>query len=257
VTYKQREPSTALLLDEEVSEGPVFGRLPRPESREDESRHFARTFRHARELSETVHEVNAHFLPPTAEAFEGIDHMILASGRIAHDPVGMQALRQWLQRGGKVLVMLDVVEPEVVASLLGDALDFQVVDRVGLTTFQIDAQATGLHSATLPVQKHERPVEFVRVLLPPQERVRHTINGWPVWFSRQVGLGKVFFTTLGPRGWFGPREAGDPPSRFEHFPSLPVSGELLERLAGETAPAAGGTPSPPGLSAPFDGGDRL
>ena len=33
------------------------------------------------------------------------------------------ALRQWLEGGGRVWVMLDLVEPEVVAPLLGNALE--------------------------------------------------------------------------------------------------------------------------------------
>ena len=34
--------------------------------------------------------------------------------------------------------MLDLVGPEVVASLLGDAFDFQVVDRVRLTALTVE-----------------------------------------------------------------------------------------------------------------------
>ena len=45
-------------------------------------------------------------------------------------------------------------------------------------------------------------MEFARVLLPGQERSKHTVNGWPLWFTRQVGRGKVIFTTLAPRGWY-------------------------------------------------------
>src|SRR5262249_31459584 len=158
-----------------------------------------------------------------AEGFDGIDHFVIASRRLADDPAGLRALRQWLERGGKVWVMLDLVDPEVIAPLLGDAFDFQVVDRVGLTNFAIqeseDAQPPEGPQAR---QVHERPVDFVRVLLPPQERVRHTINGWPAWFTRQVGRGKVVFTTLGPRGWHRPRRRADPRPSFDNFPTLPV-----------------------------------
>ena len=80
-------------------------------------------------------------MPPTEEAFDGVDHLIVASDRLADDPAGMRALRRWLEQGGRAWVMLDRVHPDTVAALLGDALDFEVVDHVGLTSFQIETQS--------------------------------------------------------------------------------------------------------------------
>src|ERR1700687_4454775 len=96
--------------------------------------------RAANTFSEFVHPVLPGSLPLSAEAYDGVDQFVLASGRIAHDPAGMRALKQWVQRGGTVWVLLDMVDPEVIAPLLGDALDFQVVDRITLTTTKIEAE---------------------------------------------------------------------------------------------------------------------
>src|SRR5207253_10502825 len=64
---------------------------------------------------------------------------------------------------------------------------------------------------------------------------RHTINGWPVWFTRSVGKGKIVFTTLGPRGWYRPR--GDRESLpYENYPPLPLPMPALYRLAEEVQP---------------------
>src|SRR5438105_9114095 len=134
--------------------------------------------------------------------------------------------------------MLDMVEPEVVAPLLGDALDFQVVDRVSLTTIEIATQLSGKRLWEEPVRDYERPVEFVRVLLPQNERPRHTVNGWPVWFTRQVGRGKVVFTTLGPRAWFRARQGKDRPSPYTTYPGLPLPMTPLQQLADELHPGA-------------------
>jgi hypothetical protein len=252
VLYKKREPFTAILRDEKVPQGLVFGQLPQPDSKADEALAFVRTFRFARKLSEFVQLVHSDSLPATAEAFDGVDHLVLASGRTASDPAGMRALRHWLQRGGRLWVMLDLVEPEALAPLLGDSLDFQVVDRVSLTKFKIETTAGPVVSAQGPggkpnaeglaprqetsVQEHERPVDFVRVLLPLQERPRHTVNGWPAWFTRPVGRGKVVFTTLGPRGWFRPRARTDPRSPHESFPSPLIPTEPMEAMAAEVQP---------------------
>jgi hypothetical protein len=162
----------------------------------------------------------------------------VASGRIGDDPAGLRALRQWVQRGGKVWVLLDQVEPEAVAPLLGEAIDFQLVDRVGLTSFEIVSHRAGQRTVSSPLRlKRERPVTLARILLPSHEEVRHTVDGWPIWFTRSLGRGKVVFTTLGARGWYRPRERGqgpgersDPPSPYENFPLLPVPLEPLGEL---------------------------
>jgi hypothetical protein len=244
VLYHKREPYTAIVLDDELPGPPVFGRLPQPESKEEQALRLARTFRAAVGLSETVHIINPGVLPPTPQTFDGVDHVVLASGRLARDPAGMQALRHWLERGGTVWVMLDLVDAEAVAPLVGDALDFEVVDRVSLTGFRVDAPATGERVWQPLPQNHERPVDLVRVLLPPHERAPNTVNGWPAWFVRRVGRGKVVFTTLGPRGWYRERTRNDQPSPFLHFPSLPVPTPPLELVAGELQPPRDEGPFP-------------
>jgi hypothetical protein len=232
VLYRKREPYTAMMVDEEeIPEVPVFGRLPGPETRADEVIKFARVIRATNTLSEFVHPIVPGLLPLSAEAYDGVDQFVVASGRIAHDPAGMRALRQWLQRGGTVWVMLDMVELEAVAPLLGDALDFQVVDRISLTTTKIEALPGTLSAPQALVQEHERPVAFVRVMLPPQERVAHTVNGWPAWFTRRVGQGKVVFTTLGARAWHRPRTQRDFRSPYAAYPDLPFPTPPMETLA--------------------------
>jgi hypothetical protein len=233
VLYHKREPFTAIVMDEDPPEQRVFGRLPQPPSRADEMVPFARTIRHAFKQSESVQIVPPANLPPTWQGLDGVDQCLIASGGVGDNPAGLKALRGWLERGGTAWVMLDRVAPEAVAPLLGAALDFQVVDRVSLTHFRIDNPAAGRP----PAQQHERPVDFARVLLPPGERVRHTIDGWPAWFTRRVGWGKVIFTTLGPRGWHRPRRpppwGNDRASPYPKFPSLPVATEALEELVNE------------------------
>jgi hypothetical protein len=149
----------------------------------------------------------------------------------------MLALRRWVERGGKLWAMLDRIEPESLAPLLGDALDFQVVDRVRLASVRLEAPKVGqTFPEKLDEHIHERPVEFVRVLLPPQERVRHTIGGWPSWFSRKIGRGEVIFTALGARGWTRARGPKDKSSPYPNYPSLPVGLPGFEWVALELHP---------------------
>jgi hypothetical protein len=217
IPYRKREPVTTLLIDEEPSDSITFGRLSAPESADAEATQLVHAFRGAAYLSDFVQTLTPSAFPATPEAFHGIDHLVLASSWIAHDPAGLRAVRQWLQRGGRVWVMLDRVEPDVVALLLEEDLNFQVLDRTRLTSFQLVAtgpreqKGEDVPEEEEPRQQYDRSVDFVRVLLPAQERVRHTVNGWPAWFSRPVGKGRIVFTTLGPRGWYRPGNGVEPP----------------------------------------------
>jgi hypothetical protein len=248
--YRKHEPFTAILLDDAAPEEILYGELPRPESAAEEAVDLARVFRESRQLSEFVHRVHARYLPTTAEAYDrtaepyrGVDHFVIASAEIAQQPAALRALRHWLEDGGQLWVMLDLVDPEALAPLLGEALDFHLVDRVALTTFSVEVP--GAPVGTAVTQQHDRPVRLARVLLPPGERPRQVVNGWPAWFSRQVGRGKVVFTTLGPRGWYRDRTTNDGPSPFEHFSNVPVPrGEML-MLTEELHPSAQSDPFRP------------
>jgi hypothetical protein len=234
--YRPREPFTAIMLDEEDPEEAVLGRLPQPDRWSDEAVRLARTVRAANTFSQLVNTVHPGSLPAVAEAYDGVDQFIIASSRIARDPSGLQALRAWTEKGGRLWVMLDKVDPEMIAPLLGDALDFQVVDRTGLSSTRIEPNAAEHRAPEILEQLHERPVDFARVLLPPQERARHTVNGWPAWFVRQVGRGKIVFTTLGPRAWMRPRNRSEPQPPYADYPSLPIATGPLESVAGELLP---------------------
>jgi hypothetical protein len=89
-------------------------------------------------------------------------------------------------------------------------------------------------------------VALTRVLLPRGEKIEHTVDGWPAWFTRGVGRGQVVFTTLGGRAWSRPRTAADPKSPFAHTPDLPIPSAPLVVIAEAVDP-----PETP-RSAPLD-----
>jgi hypothetical protein len=225
--YRKRESTTAVVTDVDADEGPGYGQLPQPPSPADEVVTLARVFRSVRDQSDFVQVLDINALPPWPKAFDGIDQLVLASDRACRDPAGMQALRHWLEQGGCAWVMLDRVAPEALAPVLGEALDFHVVGRVSLTDFRVERHPPDPVAPPPAPQRHERAVDFVRVQLPGGEAPRHTIDGWPVWFTRGVGRGTVVFTTLGPRGWYRPRTAGDSRSPYSEYPTLPVANDTL------------------------------
>ena len=193
VLYRVAEPSTSILLNYASYPAVPFGQLPQPEPADDEAYRFAQVFRQAAGLpdADRVSRIPPGPLPPAEEAFDGTDHIIVACDRLADDAAGVRAMRHWLEQGGRVWVMLDRVRPETVAALLGDALDFEVVDHVGLTSIRIETQsltptppapgerAEGEWKPPALQLDEEQPVAFARVLLPAGERSKHTVEGWP------------------------------------------------------------------------------
>lgn len=229
IPFRKREPSTCVIADDIAGE-------PDPEALQ-----FARVFRLSRGLSEVATPMRDRILPSTADAYDGTDHVILAGNRSAEDPMGLAAIRHWVQRGGTLWVMLDRVDPATVAPILGDDCGFEVVSRSSLTSVRLSRPAED--SSQVAAREFDDPIDFARVRLGGSETVLFKTDGWPAAFSQQLGRGKVVFTTLGSRAWSRPRVARERRSGFEHFPDLPVPQPELDRLAVEIYPE----PIPSGL----------
>jgi hypothetical protein len=197
---------------------------------------IVRLLRANSELTPHIGIVQDNFLLPSNDAFDGVHHFVLATPRLADDPPGLMALRHWLEQGGKVWVMLDLVGPDTVARLLGEDSGFQVVDRTSLTTVRVEGLNAGQTGEDVLTQELEQPVNFVRVLLSRKYTVLRTVNGWPALCTRTVGRGKLVMTTLGARGWFRPRTATDPQSPYSDFPELPFALPAMDPLTEELRP---------------------
>lgn len=147
--------------------------------------------------SRRVQLLEDRLLPPTEESLQGVDRLVVRDNRLATDSAAAVAVRGWLHRGGRLWIMLDQVDEATVGLLLGDALDLEVVERVGVTQAQL-TNFDGTPASQL--RRFPAPVPLARVLVPGVEPI-HTIDGWPASFWVQVGRGRVLFTTLGAQAW--------------------------------------------------------
>lgn len=146
-------------------------------------------------------------LPPGEEGLQSLDQLIVADDRMLEDQAGLASIRRWLFGGGKLWLMLDRVDSQLLERLLGDDSSCQVVDRVGLTTVRLDTRSSD-GNVGHEVHDHELPVDLVRVLLSGTEPIC-TVDGWPAAFWKDCGEGRLLVTTLGPRGWMRARTAAD------------------------------------------------
>jgi hypothetical protein len=109
VSYRKHEPGSTIMVEED-DQPRLPGQLPRPDSPADEATRLVLTLRHRQNLSPVVSRTTPGAVLGSADAFAGTDHFVVACSGIADNPAGMRGLRRWLVRGGKVWVMLDLVE---------------------------------------------------------------------------------------------------------------------------------------------------
>src|SRR5262245_41568037 len=181
VFYRKREPTTAVMLD--WSPENAFGH--RVELHEKDVIDFVTLVRQVPNLSDYVSRVPLGRLPPVPQAFDGIDVFVLAGNRLAEDPPGRAALRHWVEQGGALWVMLDLVDPAVIAPILGDDAPLTFVDRLGLTSIHLHRSTE--NPARTDVRELENPVELVRVIPSSADHVLTVANGWPAAFTRRLG----------------------------------------------------------------------
>ncbi len=185
------------------------------------------------------------FLPPDETSLNYLDHLVIAENRIADDLAALSAIRRWLHAGGRLWIMLDRVDPVIMERLFGDDFRGYVVDRVGLTTVQIDRSPTPMESDIRVGEpmEYDEPVEMAR-LVAPDMNVSHLVNGWPAALNKRYGDGRLLVTTLGPRGWMKPRSAenrkSDDPLKISEFvplyPMSAIGAEIFSRREPDLLP---------------------
>lgn len=175
----------------------------------DETHELLVAVRSGEQLNRYITNLGDRIFTPGEESLDALDNLVIVHDRVVDDAAGLAAIRRWLYGGGRLWVMLDRVDPRVLEMLLGDEFQCEVVDRVGLTTVNIEA-AGQVARIGKTVAEHEVPVDLLRVIAADVEPA-FSVNGWPAAFWKTCGRGRLLVTTLGARGWMRPRGPGDRP----------------------------------------------
>ena len=177
---------------------------------------------------------------PWSLAMGAVDELILGGNRLAAEPEARQSVRSWVNRGGRLWVMLDHTNMHTVRLLLGDAFPGYEVDRVNLSRYTIIPHDDTLDSVP-ELREPEIPVELTRLVVDGVE-VTHSVDGWPAAFWLKYGQGEILFTALDLRAWSRPRREifirprGIP---GEVLDTAPLQ-QLAERFFSESKPAVWG-----------------
>ena len=165
-----------------------------------------------------------------SECLEPLDALAIGDPRLANHPMACDAIRLWLQRGGRMFLPLDVVGEEVVQVLLGDNFPLTVVGETSATKVVLDLNPD-YSKAQYPVRSVTRtfpePVRWLRIQ-PGAGEVIWTVNGWPVALRIPVGRGFVVLTTIESAVFLESR--GEAPNGAPPFTTIASSRRMLDTL---------------------------
>ena len=136
-------------------------------------------------------------------ALGAIDQLVLGGNRLAAEPEAREAIRGWVNQGGRLWIMLDKTDLKTVNLLLGDAFPAYLVDEVSLSQYQIVPQLEST-SSDPELREVDVPVKLSRLVTEGVD-VSHTVNDWPAAFWLKYGNGEILFTALELRAWSRPR----------------------------------------------------
>ena len=176
--------------------------------------------------------------PQNLIGYDAIDYVIFDSTHLENNRLAIGTLRQWVLAGGKLWIMLDQLDPD----LLGEfpiSGGLTPVGSVELTSVKIqNTPRSPIASDDTPVN-YEIPVKMINVVS-TGFNILAEVDGWPAVLESPYGRGSIIVTTIGPEAFHstpgieekrpiersGPTTAGK--SLSNHFFSIPESSENQE-----------------------------
>jgi hypothetical protein len=144
-------------------------------------------------------------LPIQQLDWQGIDNVIIAEPRFLRDRVSIDALRSFLSLGGRVWIMLDHIDCDMVEPLLERHQSLDHVDTVEILRCKVDVAKVAI-SEDDRSSEYEIPMAFKR-LRQSGAVVTHSIDGWPAVMVMPIGRGELILTSLACEGMIQPRKA--------------------------------------------------
>lgn len=134
--------------------------------------------------------------------WQSIDVCIVCDQATLKNANTLDSLRRFIHSGGTAWVLLDEIPLELIRPLLAPGQSCELVDRVELAKFVVDAPDGSLRTLS-PVDRtvdSAEPVSFCRVVA-AGAKVTHEIDGWPAALTFPQGDGQLFITALAAPGW--------------------------------------------------------
>lgn len=143
-----------------------------------------------------------------SDCLDPLDTLLIGDPLLPNYPMACDSIRNWLQRGGRLLLPIDIVGEQVIRTLLADSLPLTVVGETSADSVTLDINPdypTAQYPARSIVREYDEPVRYVRLIAGAGE-VIWSIDGWPVAIRLPVGRGAVLLTAVDPKVFIVPRD---------------------------------------------------
>jgi hypothetical protein len=156
-------------------------------------------------LSRKTVVLDSEPLPLNLADWKSINLLIVSGPTVLQDAASIDVMQRFLQSGGRIWIMLDVIDTDAISDLLPESFQIETVSTVDLNHFEVEV-ANHSFAAQDRVVDRDDYVQMKRVVQQGGE-VTHSVDGWPaaIWVS--AGRGKLLLTTLAGSAWLEPRKA--------------------------------------------------
>ncbi|MEN9554583.1 MAG: hypothetical protein RLZZ232_869 [Planctomycetota bacterium] len=145
-----------------------------------------------------------------SECLDPLDALAVGDPRLSNYPMACDAIRAWLQRGGRLYLPLDVVGEDVVRTLLGELFPLTVVGETSSNNvlLELNPEYPKAQYPTRSVAREfDEPVRYLRIV-PGTGEVIWSVDNWPVALRLPVGRGFVVITAIDSRVFVERRKDG-------------------------------------------------
>jgi hypothetical protein len=170
------------------------------EASHDAIQFLLRAMRFNRTGDQNLVSIQARNLTDRSECLDPLDTLTISESQLTQFPKACEAIRLWVQRGGRLLIMLDSTGPEVVDLLLGECLPLTVVGETTTNAVQLELNPDypmDRYPVRAVNREFDEPVRYVRVIPEVGETI-WSVDNWPVAIRVPLGRGCVVVTTISP-----------------------------------------------------------
>lgn len=133
-----------------------------------------------------------------SECLDAVNQLAISDSQLLQYPLAIESIRLWVQRGGRLMILVERTGVEVAEALLGESLPMTKIGDASTNSVTLDLNedySKQQYPTRSVTREFPEPIRYVRVLPSIGETI-WSVDGWPVAFHAPMGSGAVLVTTI-------------------------------------------------------------